>query len=268
MPKSNRRRMSVRQSGVTGAFEAVIHPHQSWPGRIVGALVRARAELFVLGVVVWLYFGWLADMNTAYLIAVVAITVVVLVAVRPIRLFLSRRFWCVMSRHRARTCFRSTWTMTYTGRLPLLLWSRPTPVGERIRVWLPAGLAVNDLERVSDKLASACWARACRVEADPKRAASAVIHVIRRDPLEKAQVSPDIVGRIRRAATGRIEDAPLPSRAEVLEELAEAPAESPRTEANGKPGKQRNSRPKPSTASTKAEPVVHGVGGMDMSDYV
>lgn len=268
MPKSNRRGMSFRQSAQTGAFEAVIHPHQSWPGRIIGALVRARAELFMLGLVLWLYFGLLADLDTAYQIAIVAITVVVMVAVRPVRLFVSRRFWCVMSRHRARTCFRSTWIMTYTGRLPLLLWSRPTPVGERIRVWLPAGLAVNDLVRVSDKLASACWARACRIDPDPKRAASAVIHVIRRDPLEKAEVAPDIIGRIRRAATGRVEDAPLPPRAEVIEELAPVPAESHRADTGGKPSKQRNSQPKPNTASTKPEPVVEGFGGMDVSDYV
>src|SRR4051812_23021320 len=132
MPKSIGRPMRVHQSSRTGAFEAVIHPDRSLPRRIICFVIRARAELFMAGLLLWVYVGVLQDLESSTAIAVVAIAVVVMTAVGPIRRFLIRRYWCVVSRHRARTCFRSTWTMTYSGRLPLLLWSRPTPVGDRI----------------------------------------------------------------------------------------------------------------------------------------
>ena len=74
--------------------------------------------------------------------------------------------------------------MTYDGKLPYLLWSRPSPIGERIRVWLPAGLSVKDLERSTDALAAACWARSARFTPVRGQAALVVLDIIRRDPLD------------------------------------------------------------------------------------
>ena len=66
-------------------------------------------------------------------------------------------------------------TQTFTmaranGRLPFLLWARPSPVGEHVLVWLPAGMAVKDLERVTGELAAACWATDARILPSKRRA--------------------------------------------------------------------------------------------------
>src|SRR6185437_5024078 len=40
--------------------------------------------------------------------------------------------WCLVTRHRIRTCFSEFIITNRTGSLPLILWARPTPVGERV----------------------------------------------------------------------------------------------------------------------------------------
>ena len=39
--------------------------------------------------------------------------------------------WCLVSRHRIRTCFSEFIITNRTGSLPLILGARPTPAGER-----------------------------------------------------------------------------------------------------------------------------------------
>ena len=59
-------------------------------------------------------------------------------AVPHSRRVITRRFWCVLARHRLqRLCYEAR-LHTRSGRLPLILWTRPTNVGERI--WIFAGV--------------------------------------------------------------------------------------------------------------------------------
>jgi hypothetical protein len=232
-------------------------------------MIRLRAEITILAGVV-LASGWLSTHVPRWGMYTVLITLMVLIlGVSPVRRYLVRRWWCVLSRHRARACFRTTWTMTYDGTLPYLLWSRPTPVGERIRVWLPAGLSVNDIDRVSDKLAAACWARACRIEPDRKRAASLVLHIVRRDPLETAAVAPDLLDTVdsfdQVHHNGTV--TPLPRRGEVMHEVTPRVAVPESAPAGRPPQRDRSTTPKKNTSSEPGPPV-EGFGGMDVSDYV
>ncbi len=56
----------------------------------------------------------------------------------------TRRFWCVLARHRLhRLCYEAR-LHTRAGRLPLVLWTRPTKVGERARVLCRAGICADD----------------------------------------------------------------------------------------------------------------------------
>src|SRR6185503_15539818 len=108
--------------------------------------------------------------------------------VPPYGRYLLRRWQCVCTRHRVRAALlksRYGSSMTYDGKLPYLLWSRPSPIGERIRVWLPAGLSVKDLERSTDVLAAACWADSARITPARGQAALVVLDIIRRDPLAR-----------------------------------------------------------------------------------
>lgn len=276
MSKSTGRRgVRTRQSARTGAFEVIMHPERTRPGQFIGFLVRLRAEIFVVTSLV-LASVWLINHLPTWACYTVLITVGLLcAAVPPIRRYLTRRYWCVISRHRVRACFRSTWTMTHNGALPYLLWSRPTPVGERIRVWLPAGLSVQDIERVADKLATACWARECRIEHDRKRAASAVIHIARRDPLDKSgELAPEVLDHID-VTDDHSNVVPLPSRDDVINQVTTSseagqlahPIEH--TAARSSRGKTAN--PQKTTNDTNNEdtdPEIVGFGGVDVSDYV
>ena len=195
-PRSGRTAHS-RTSYRTGAVEIFLRPQHSWWMRILGWLIRLRAELAILTVLlVARYWAWPKLENwLGHTTALLMATVLVLsILVTPAsRRYLNRRWWAVTTRHRLRACFLQTRTMTHDGKLPFLLWSRPSPVGERVRVWLPAGLSVKDLERVTAETAAACWASEVRLTPNRRQAALVVVDVIRRDPLTGDALTPQVV---------------------------------------------------------------------------
>lgn len=200
-----------RTSYRTGTIEIFTRPHQNPYLRVVGWIVRFRAELtllFIVGtpiVVQWwrtrpvsrepgtvvpppaepvtvlgpdeIAIGWI-------------VVLAVVMALPATRRYVCRRFWAVTDRHRMRACFVQTRTMTHDGKQPLLLWSRPSPIGERVRVWLPAGMSVKDIEQVTDRMAASCWARTARVTPSRSQAALVVVDIVRRDPLVIDEFTP------------------------------------------------------------------------------
>jgi hypothetical protein len=101
--------------------------------------------------------------------------------------------WCLIVRHRLRTCFAAFIATNREGTLPLILFARPTPAGERVWVWLRPGLSIKDLEQDGQvqKLAVACWANEARVaRASRKYAALLRVDITRREPLAATIVSP------------------------------------------------------------------------------
>ncbi len=75
-----------------------------------------------------------------------------------------RRVWGVVTPHRVRTGLKHAWVHSRTGRLPMVLWTRPVPEREEVLLLLRPGTSVCDV-RTAD-LAIACWAREVRVEPD------------------------------------------------------------------------------------------------------
>lgn len=280
MAKYSRGRARARQSARTGAFEVFVRPEQTLLGRIVGILIRLRVELLLAAslTLAWLLLSTL--MTTWLLWTVLATVATVMIVVPVIRRYVTRRFWCVLTRHRMKACFEQTRTMTHDGKLPSLLWSRPTPVGERVRVWLPAGLSVNDLERVTDNIATACFARSARIERG-RNAHVASILTVRRDPLESRTVVPDLLsglgqwfGPTTDSDDGNVVVA-LPSRSDVLTDLrSAAPEREPATATPARehtPSARRGGTPvknRTQPIDTPSEPVVRGFNGTDVSDYV
>ena len=115
-------------------------------------------------------------------------------AIGPVRRCLSVWSWCVVVRHRLRMflaeCVRSG-NRARPGSLPLVLWARPTPAGERAWLWLRPGLELADLEGATGRLAVACWAGEARVvRASTRYAALIRVDVARRDPLMQVVTSP------------------------------------------------------------------------------
>ena len=83
------------------------------------------------------------------------------------RRFTIARAWCVLTRHRfQRLCWESP-LHTRAGRLPAVLWVRPTRVGERLFIWCRAGISAEDFEQHTGELRAACYARDARVTATP-----------------------------------------------------------------------------------------------------
>jgi hypothetical protein len=299
-PRTGRSTTRTRTSARTGVIEVFTHPDHSLLVRLLGLIVRLRAELTVLTLLLMARFWawpWLRDLigHTAALIVVTMLVLSILV-IPASRRYLNRRWWSITTRHRMRACFLQTRTMTHHGRLPLLVWSRPSPVGEKVRVWLPAGLSVKDLEKVTTETAAACWAADVRITPSRSQAASVVVEVIRRDPLTGGALTPQVVDDLdpdgSDEESGVVEDeatgtdgvggtggtvVPLPSRTSLP-----SPASWDRpgtgtstgtTGAAGQNGSRARTRKTPAPAgeaSTSAtnEPPVTGFGGVDVSDYV
>lgn len=148
-----------------------------------GTAWRWRTELIVLGGLL-AALDWLSRQITIIWAAVVLVAAIgIIFAVPQSRRFITRRFWCVLARHRFhRLCWEAR-LHTRAGRLPVVLWTRPTKVGERLTVWCRAGIAAEDFEQHTGELRAACYARDARVTRNTSWSQLVTIDIIRRDTL-------------------------------------------------------------------------------------
>ncbi|MFG3687835.1 hypothetical protein [Micromonospora sp. NPDC047740] len=143
-------------------------------GGIVWVLVRIWPVLRLLwwwtpeiGITAFLGAGWIQLANHTTMpvtAAVVALVVGVPAAVPVIRRTVFGWAMCLFVRHRLRVCFAQFIIANRSGSLPLILWAKPTPVGERVWVYLRPGLSLADLEGRLDRIAVACHASTALVE--------------------------------------------------------------------------------------------------------
>jgi hypothetical protein len=113
-----------------------------------------------------------------------------LLAIPPSRRFVARRCWCVLARHRIqKLCFEAR-LYTRAGRLPLILWTRPTKVGERVWLLCRAGICAEDFENHIGELRAACYARDARVTRNIRWSQLVTIDIIRRDTLAPSHIVP------------------------------------------------------------------------------
>jgi hypothetical protein len=115
-------------------------------GTPAGITWRWRTELLTLSVLAaawWRLDTWTNLIWAAIILGGLAVAAG---AVPHSRRFITRRFWCVLARHRLqRLCYEAR-LHTRSGRLPLILWTRPTRVGERTWVLCRAGICAEDFE--------------------------------------------------------------------------------------------------------------------------
>lgn len=259
-----------------GVVEIFTRPEHHPLMRVLGWVVRYRAELTVITVTVIVALCLRGQVGSDWATVILVAAMAGLFVVPVSRRYVTRRMWCVYSRHRARACFVQTRTMTHDGRMPFLYWSRPSPVGERIRVWLPAGLEVKDLEQVCPELAVACWARSARVETNRRFAHLVVVEMVRRDPLGAADViTPAVLHGIPTDAdlgtgTGDAAVVPLPARSTLPTPVRDEP-----DRPVARTGRRAPATPRPrDTEHANGEhagngaSTVTGFGGVDVSDYV
>lgn len=194
---------------IATAFPQIPHPIV---GLLVGLLVGVAVALPISGLiaawpVIRVIWWWTSEILAA-LVAVygftalslytplgvrlaLVLTVIVTGFVPQVRHTVMRVVWCLISRHRLRTCFNQFIIANRSGTLPLILWATPTPVGERVWIWLRPGLSLDDLQGRLDKIAVACWAATITAEkASTRNAAYVRVDIKRRDALEGTVTSP------------------------------------------------------------------------------
>ena len=118
-----------------------------------GIAWRWRAELAILAILAaaLVAAGHLITLTWAGI--VLAALVGLVAGVPHSRRFITRRFWCVLARHRLhRLCYEAR-LHTRAGRLPLILWIRPTQVGERAWVLCRAGISAEDFQDRTERAA-------------------------------------------------------------------------------------------------------------------
>jgi hypothetical protein len=159
--------------------------------------------------------------------------------VRPVRRWLAAWSWCLVVRHRLRLCFAGfarAGSGTRPGSLPLVLWARPTPAGERVWLWLRPGLDLADLDGKTGRVAVACWAGEARVVRTSTRYAALVrVDLARRDPLTGLVASPLALLIPRKNNAHEYADVPVsPGMPPVGLDLADVPEPAPEPRGGGR----------------------------------
>jgi hypothetical protein len=148
-----------------------------------GLLWRFRTEVMVLVTGIAGVWEMAKAVTTAWLMVILIMTATVVTVVPQARRFITRRAWCVLSRHRIQKVCFETRMHTRSGRLPLILRIHPTKVGERALIWCRAGICAADFEAHMPEIAAACYARQARVEGNRRWAQLVQLDIVRRDTL-------------------------------------------------------------------------------------
>lgn len=178
--------------------------------------------------------GWTemaSHTDLAARLAATAAAVGIPAAIRPVRRFMNAWAWCLISRHRIRTCFSEFIISNRRGSLPLILAARPTPAGERLWVLLRPGLSLKGIQESTDKIAAACWASTVTADmSSPSNSALVRFDIKRRDPLTGTIASP-LTAMVGTVVSRRKTDAPAPVALDLTDVTAEdvTPAKGSKT---------------------------------------
>ena len=247
--------------GVLAATVAADHVHPvvaamlgGLIGTCLGAVVWAVVRIWpVLRIIWWwlpeitlslgLVYGWIALARATTLpvrLLVVALVVGVPAGIPAVRRRLVAIAWCVIVRHRLRVCFAQFIRANAPGSLPLILLARPTPVGERVWVYLRPGLSYADLNSRLEKIAVACHAASVVVEkASEKNSALLRIDIKRREVLTDTVTSP-LPGLVDPAAPTTPRTSGTVPTALDLPDVPDTPTATPATPTAPKPSKNSN----------------------------
>jgi hypothetical protein len=126
--------------------------------------------------------------------------------------------WRVITPHRILVGCANAWGQTGRGRLPIILYTAGTDVGERVYVWCRAGLTAADLLAARHVLAGACWATEVRVIPSVRHAHLVILEVIRNPDEERTGPTPNGWLIPRQRETGVLDDPEEPARSGLRRE--------------------------------------------------
>jgi hypothetical protein len=213
----------------------VAFPIATVAGALVWLLVRIWPVLrllwwwsFEIGAGMALAYGWVALANATPAIvtlAVMAPLVGIPTAIPAVRRRVIAVGWCFAVRHRLRVCFSQFIIANKSGSLPLILWARPTPVGERVWVYLRPGLSLARLQSRLDEIAVTCGASSVLVDfASPSKKAAYLRFDIKRREVLTAKVNSPLPGVVD---TDTKTPRTAPESVPTALDLPDVPAESP-----------------------------------------
>jgi hypothetical protein len=158
-----------------------------------GIAWRWRTELTLIAATLAGYLRLAAAITATWAAITLAGLLAAALAVPHTRRFLKKRAWCVISRHRLQRVFYETRMHTRAGRLPLILWIRPTKVGERAYILCRAGVCADDFDAYKTEIGAACYARESRIIRNAKWSHFVTLDIVRHDPLTAKAVIPSRV---------------------------------------------------------------------------
>jgi hypothetical protein len=148
-----------------------------------GTIWRFRTEAATVVATAGAAWALAIRLTVVWMAVILTASALMIMVVPWTRRFVTRRAWCVLSRHRIqRVCFE-TRMHTRSGRLPLVLRITPTQVGERALIWCRAGICAEDFEAHAPEIAAACYARQARVEGNKRWAQLVHLDIVRYDTL-------------------------------------------------------------------------------------
>ena len=178
-------------------------------GGVTAAVVWALVRVWPVFRLIWWWLpeislvvaftsGWVQlATHTPLLVRFAVVGLVLILGVTPpVRRRLAALAWCVIVRHRLRVCFAQFIIANQSGSLPLILAARPTPVGERVWIYLRPGLSHADLTARLDKVAVACHASTVIAERASERTAAYVRLDIKRREVLTTTVTPPVADLI------------------------------------------------------------------------
>jgi hypothetical protein len=268
---------------VVGMLTATVASHYWHPilgflfglfvGSVCGAILFALIVAWPVLRIIWWWlpeiaiglagtYGWTWLMNATPLwLALVLVTVGfgVPALFRTSRFWVLAPFYCLAVRHRLRTCFAAFIATNREGTLPLILWARPTPAGERVWIWLRPGLSIRSLEKDDQmhKLATACWGKDARVApASDRWAALIQVDILRRDPL-RGKVLSNLPGKVPATDDDRTDQQLTevqPALAPTGVNLADVPRPRVKRASNDNESRPRRTTRQPETPSSDNDP--------------
>jgi hypothetical protein len=159
------------------------HPAACLAGWLAGAGWRWRLELAAVAMTVAVWSGLAAVASRPAATLLVAALLVSAVASAPVR---ARLGWVArrarLRRRWGRAC-RHAGLETFNERTPRITRIATAPVGEVLRVRLPAGQCVTEVEARAEALAAYLQIREVQVCRDPDNARYATVCLVRRDAL-------------------------------------------------------------------------------------
>jgi hypothetical protein len=242
-----------------------------WP--VVRVVWWWLGELFAATLIAGLWSLFQTDTPLAVRGAVVAVIVAALL-IPAVRRPIVAVGWCFIVRHRLRACFAQFIVANQSGSLPLILIARPTPVGERVWIYLRPGLSVNELQNRVDKIAVACHASTVIIDRASACTAALVRVDIKRREVLGALVNTPLAGMVTtwplydtqpaNLAALDLDDIPI---AEANTAKAQAPTPRPTPSAEPVTATVVPIRPTPTPRSVKEVPATVAAGE-DLSDWI